>query len=195
MASNGRLLVGLGNPGHQYDGTRHNIGFDVIDRVMTMSRSELDVSKDNAVSGTGRYQGRPFLAAKPMLYMNLSGQVVRKLLNRHRIEPSALLVIVDDLNLPFGTVRIRGAGGAGGHNGLQDIIDELDTDKFARLRIGVGSEFGRGQQVDHVLSTFDDEEQEQLDEIISHAAKGALTFVSRGLNDAMNRFNTNLKEK
>lgn len=181
--------MGLGNPGAEYDGTRHNIGFDVIDRIMTLSRSELDVTKDNAVSGRGRYQGRPFIAAKPMRYMNRSGAVVKKLLNRHGIPVESVLVIVDDLNIPFGSVRIRQGGGAGGHNGLQDIIDELGTDRFARLRVGVGADFGRGQQVDHVLSRFDEAELENLDEIVNHAARGALTFVSRGITDAMNRFN------
>ncbi|NND71076.1 MAG: aminoacyl-tRNA hydrolase [Rhodothermales bacterium] len=189
MASPGRLLVGLGNPGAEYHGTRHNVGFDVIDRIVELSRSQLDVNKDNAISGSGRYQGRTFVAAKPLSYMNRSGSVVKKLLNRHRIDVDSVLIIVDDLNIPFGSVRIRQAGGAGGHNGLQDIIDELGTDRFARLRVGVGDDFGRGQQVDHVLSRFDDSEMEKLDEIVNHAARGALTFVSRGVTDAMNRFN------
>ncbi len=190
MASNTRLIVGLGNVGDEYVGTRHNIGFDVIDTIAAKSRTTIDTNKDNALSGSGRYQSRSFIVAKPLLYMNRSGGVVRKLLNRNNIPTESLLVIVDDLNLPYGSLRIRARGGAGGHNGLQDIIDELGTDEFARLRLGVGSDFERGQQVDHVLSTFTDEENAQLDDILDQAARAALTFVSRGLNDAMNRFNS-----
>lgn len=190
MASNTRLLVGLGNVGAEYDGTRHNIGFEVVDRIVEKSRTTLDTHKDNAMSGSGRYQSRSFIVAKPLLYMNRSGGVVRKLLNRNNIPDESLLVIVDDLNLPFGTIRLRGKGGAGGHNGLQDIIDELGTDAFARLRIGVGNDFDRGKQADHVLSGFSSEENEQLDGIIEQAAQAALTFVSKGLNTAMNRFNS-----
>lgn len=189
MPSNSRLLVGLGNVGAEYDGTRHNIGFEIVDRIVAKARTSLDTHKDNAMSGSGRYQSRSFIVAKPLLYMNRSGGVVRKLLNRHNIPNESLLIIVDDLNIPFGTVRLRGKGGAGGHNGIQDIIDELGTDEFARLRIGVGNDFDRGNQVDHVLSTFSAEENEQLDDIIEHAAKAALTFVSKGLSTAMNRFN------
>ncbi len=189
MASAKRMIIGLGNPGAEYAGTRHNVGFMVVDAVAEKTRVTLAPERGNALVGWGRWRSRPFGLAKPITYMNLSGQAVRGLVRRYALELRDILVVYDDVNLPVGKIRLRERGSAGGHNGVQDIIDRLGTDVFPRLRVGIGDDFPRGRQVDYVLSPFTAEQRPLIEEAILTARDAVLTFVSDGLTAAMNRFN------
>jgi len=189
MAGLKRVIVGLGNPGAEYEETRHNIGFKVVDALAAKTRVVLDSSRGGVLLGWGRWRSRSFGLAKPLTFMNLSGQAVLSLLRRHALSPEDLLIAYDDLNLPVGTLRLRKQGSAGGHNGVQDIIDRLGTDVFPRLRIGVGHDFPRGRQVDHVLSPFTKAEHPLMEEAVVRACEASLVFVADGLVTAMNRYN------
>lgn len=189
MASSKRLIVGLGNPGVEYEQTRHNVGFWVIDALSEMARTELEPDKGPSLAGCGKVKGRPVCLLKPMTYMNRSGRAVRKHMVQLGASVEDILVIVDDINLDPGKIRLRKQGSAGGHNGVQDIIDELKSDKFPRLRIGVGSNFGRGQQANYVLSPFSEDELPLIDDAVTIARDATVTFVREGIVAAMNRFN------
>jgi PTH1 family peptidyl-tRNA hydrolase len=189
MPSAKRLIIGLGNPGAEYEGTRHNVGFAVADALAEKIGVAFQHEKGNALVAWGRWRGCPFGLVKPLTYMNRSGGAARTLLGRCGLRPEEMLVVMDDLSLPPGTVRLRAQGSAGGHNGLQDIIDRLGTDQFPRLRVGIGSDFPRGRQVDYVLTPFTAQEQPLVDEAVGVACEAALTFVADGIVTAMNRFN------
>lgn len=196
-----RLIVGLGNPGRQYEGTRHNVGFEAVDRIAEKAGvSDTDASvlrrAVEKVRGsglydavTGKYRGRPIVLAKPTTYMNRSGSAVARLKGRYGVDDQDILVIVDDIYLDLGSLRIKSSGGSGGHNGLEDVIDALDSDNFPRMRIGVGSSFRRGRQAEYVLEPFSEAERPVMDDTIDAAAEAALTFVTDGVVTAMNRFN------
>lgn len=184
-----RLIVGLGNPGAEYAGTRHNAGFMVLDAVAEARAVELEPEGGDALVGWGRHRGCPFGLVKPLTYMNKSGDVVRRLLHKHGLDPSELLVLVDDLHLDPGQVRLRPRGGTGGHNGLAHITERLGTTDFPRLRLGVGGDFRRGRQVEHVLSPFDEDEVPLVEMAVGKARDAALCFVAEGVTTAMNRFN------
>lgn len=189
MAAPPRLLIGLGNPGEEYEESRHNIGFRVADLLAERCRISLDVFKNQAVQGKGSWRGRPIVIAKPTTFMNRSGQAVRALMRQHRVAPNEILIIVDDIHLPLGDVRLRASGGSGGHNGVQDIIDRLGVDGFPRLRLGIGREFSRGGQSDYVLSPFDKSEEPDVESATQRAVDAALTFVTDGIETAMSRHN------
>ncbi len=190
MAGSKRLLIGLGNPGETYAATRHNVGFAVVDALAERARTAFKKDgRADALLAEGRLRGRPVVLVKPQTYMNRSGSAVRHLMRRYGFGPAEILVIVDDINLTLGKIRLRERGSAGGHNGVQDIIDSLGTDAFPRLRIGVGSDFDRGRQSDYVLSPFTAEEQPIIDEALTRARDAAVTFVTDGIVTAMNRFN------
>lgn len=182
------LIVGLGNPGTEYAGTRHNIGFQVLDALAGAS---------SAVFGPARYgdraefkhKGRTFVLIKPATFMNLSGKAVRYWMEQENIPADRTLVITDDLALPFGAVRIKPKGGAGGHNGLTSIIEILGTDEFPRLRFGIGSDFARGRQSEYVLGEWNEEERKGLPERIELASKAIVQFGMLGVAQAMNNFN------
>ena len=182
------LIVGLGNPGPEYADTRHNVGFQVLDALAEAS---------SAVFGPARYadrtefrhKGRTFVLIKPATFMNLSGKAVRYWMEQENIPMDRLLVVTDDLALPFGVVRIRKKGGAGGHNGLGSIIELLGTEEFPRLRFGIGSEFLRGRQSDYVLGAWNEEERKTLSERIDLASKACVQFGMLGVAQAMNNFN------
>jgi peptidyl-tRNA hydrolase, PTH1 family len=183
-----KLVIGLGNPGKQYAGTRHNIGWMVLDRIADRAgRSGRGRQRDASESLQIRYQGLDLVLAKPLTYMNDSGIAVRKLLARERVPLVELLVVVDDFALPFGKLRFREGGSHGGHNGLRSIIDELGSEKFSRLRVGIG-EPGRGA-IDHVLSTFAADEQARLPIVIDAAADAVEAWAREGTSKAANRFN------
>jgi peptidyl-tRNA hydrolase, PTH1 family len=183
-----KLVIGLGNPGKQYAGTRHNIGWMVLDRIADRAgRSGRGRQRDESESLQLRYQGLDLVLAKPLTYMNDSGIAVRKLLARERVPLVELLVVVDDFALPFGKLRFREGGSHGGHNGLRSIIDELGSEKFSRLRVGIG-EPGRGA-IDHVLSTFAGDEQARLPIVIDAAADAVEAWAREGISKAANRFN------
>lgn len=182
------LIVGLGNMGADYDNTRHNIGFDVVDALA----SAFDVSFKNDQLGDiaeFKFRGRTFVLLKPSTYMNRSGKAVRYWLQKKKIQNQNLLVVVDDLNLDFGKQRLRGKGSDGGHNGLKDINQVLGGNNYARLRIGIGNDFSQGRQVDFVLGEWSSEEREQLKEVIDYAVETVKSFGAIGLSHTMNKFN------
>lgn len=190
MASAQRLIIGLGNPGADYVSTRHNAGFMVVDAVADRIKAPaFEHGRGNTLLTSGRMRGRPVVLAKPLTYMNRSGAAARALLNLYGLEPDNMLVVYDDIALPAGKLRLRPQGSAGGHNGIQDIIDAIGTDVFPRLRFGVGSHFARGRQVDYVLSPFSDEQTEDVEVGISRAVDAVVTFVAEGITTSMNRFN------
>ncbi len=182
------LIAGLGNMGAEYDDTRHNVGFEVVDYLA----KKFEVAFKNDQLGDVaefKHKGRTFVLLKPSTYMNRSGKAVRYWLQKKKIPQNNLLVIIDDLNLPFGKQRIRGKGSDGGHNGLKDIDQTLGNNKYARLRIGIGDDYHKGQQVDYVLGKWSDEEARQLPDIIKYAADTCTSFGTIGLNFTMNQFN------
>lgn len=190
MPKGQRLIVGLGNPGSEYADTRHNIGFMVADAIADRVKAEaFRHDKGNSATVWARWRSRPFGLAKPQTFMNRSGTTVRGLMRHYGVALNDVLVIYDDINLPVGKLRLRPRGSAGGHNGIQDIIDTMGTDDFPRLRIGVGGNFGRGQQVHYVLSPFEPDEEPVIQKAIVHACDAALTFVVDGVTVAMNRYN------
>jgi len=184
------LVFGLGNPGSEYADTRHNVGFMVLDCL----RKELS-SADDFASGRyasvckGRQSGKQFVLVKPQTYMNLSGQAVRFWMQAEKVENERILVITDDLSLPFGQIRLRGSGSAGGHNGLGHIETVLGTHQYARLRVGIGRDFAPGRQSDYVLAPFGSTEQEALPALLEKCSKAVLAWALRGLAPAMNEFN------
>ncbi len=189
MAGVKRLIVGLGNPGAEYEATRHNVGFRVVDAIAEAHGISLRREPSNALTGWGSIRGRAFGLCKPLTYMNRSGSAVLNVLRRTGIKPGDMLVVVDDINLEPGVVRVRPQGSAGGHNGLQDIIDSLGTDAFPRLRIGIGSDFRRGKQADYVLSPFSQSELPVIEEALLKARDAAVEFVTEGIVQVMNRYN------
>jgi PTH1 family peptidyl-tRNA hydrolase len=183
-----KIVVGLGNPGGQYAETRHNIGWMVLDRLADRaSWAGKGRTKDASAVVAGRFRGLDITLVKPLTYMNDSGLAIRKVLAREHAPLGDLLVVVDDLALPFGKLRFREGGGPGGHNGLRSIIEELGTEKFSRLRVGIGTP-DRGF-VDHVLSRFEPTERARLDELLDAAADSVETWARLGTNKAANQHN------
>ena len=188
------LVVGLGNIGVEYANTRHNMGFMVLDAWAQAS---------NIVFESGRYgytavvsfKGRKFHLLKPSTYMNLSGKAVRYWMNELKIPVENLLVISDDLNIPFGTLRLRKNGSAGGHNGLTNINEMIGTQDYARIRVGIGNEFGRGQQINYVLGELSKEELEEMDAISQRVIEGVKAWATIGADRAMNSINTKPKNQ
>jgi len=182
------LIVGLGNMGPDYDGTRHNIGFDVVDHLA--KDQGVAFKNDNLGDlASFKHKGRTFVLLKPSTFMNRSGKAVRYWLQKEKINQDRLLVIVDDLNIDLGAVRLRGKGSPGGHNGLKDIDQMLGGNKYARLRVGIGNDFGRGQQVNFVLGEWEPDEQEAVREVVEHSGKAVLAFGTIGLQHTMSEFN------
>jgi peptidyl-tRNA hydrolase, PTH1 family len=183
-----KIVVGLGNPGDQYAKTRHNIGWMVLDRIADRAGwAGKGRTRDAAAIAMGRYRGLDLTIVKPLTFMNESGLAVRKVLAREHAPLVDLLIIADDFALPFGKLRFREGGGPGGHNGLASIIDELSTEKFSRLRIGIGAP-GRGF-ADHVLTPFAPDERQRLDELLDAGADAVEEWVRHGTSKAANRFN------
>jgi PTH1 family peptidyl-tRNA hydrolase len=183
-----KIVVGLGNPGGQYEKTRHNIGWMVLDRIADGAGwAGRGRTRDAASIASGRYKGLDLMIVKPLTYMNESGTAVRKVLTREHAPHSDLLVVADDFALPFGKLRFREGGGPGGHNGLGSIIDELSTEKFSRLRVGIGAP--ERSFVDHVLAPFEPDERERLDALLDAAADAVEEWARHGTSKAANRFN------
>jgi PTH1 family peptidyl-tRNA hydrolase len=183
-----KIVVGLGNPGRQYEETRHNVGWMVLDRIADRARwGGRGKERDSSSVTWGRFRGLDVMLVKPQTFMNSSGLAVRKVLARDRAPLEDLLVVTDDFALPFGRLRMREAGSAGGHNGLRSIIGELGSQKFARLRVGIG-EPSRGA-TDHVLNGFSDDERAQLETIIDAAADAVEDWAREGVSRASNRWN------
>lgn len=180
------LFAGLGNPGPEYRGSRHNIGFEVIDALAERSRIKLDRSRHHARYGQGIIAEEPVVLAKPLTYMNLSGRSVAPLLREFGLKPEALLVIADDLDLPIGRTRLRVQGSAGGHNGHKSIIQAIGTDEYPRLKIGIGKQ---GTTIDHVLGPFTREERTLINEAIHRSVRGIEILLREGLSAGMNYLN------
>jgi PTH1 family peptidyl-tRNA hydrolase len=187
------LLIGLGNPGREYRDTRHNVGFMFIDRLCVRLNARGMKVQSKAVVTTAAYQDRKLILAKPQTYMNLSGQSAQGLLHFYKIPMENMLIAHDDLDIPFGTIRIRSKGGPGGQKGMASTIEQLGTKEFPRLRIGIGRPPGRMDPAAYVLQNFSREEIKSLSEILDRAAEAALEFVVNDLNMAMNKYNGSIE--
>lgn len=183
------LIVGLGNPGDEYERTRHNIGFMVVDQLAAQLNIAAWQDRRYGFVANGRVKNAQLVLLKPTTFMNLSGNAVRYWTDKENIPLERTLVVCDDLSLPFGTLRLRPSGSDGGHNGLKDITQKLGTNAFARLRIGIGNDFPRGAQVDYVLGQFCDEDLQALPERLQMATEAIKAFALSGLTFAMNHYN------
>lgn len=181
-----KLIAGLGNPGPKYRGTRHNVGFDVIDELATRARIDFESAPAEAL--VAKWRASDTILVKPLTFMNLSGQAVGELARYFKIDVADILVILDEVQLPLGKLRARARGSAGGHNGLKSVIAHLGSD-IARLRMGVGRGDSQNDLADHVLAKFDKSEAGEVERMISRAADAAETFIAGGIADVMNRFN------
>ena len=183
------IVIGLGNPGPKYRDTRHNVGWWALDDLATRNKIEIKSSGSNVDSAEIDLNGERVLIARPLTYVNRSGDALRYLMRKHSVTPDRVIVIYDDLNLSPGKIRIRKQGGAGGHNGMKSIIDSLGSDEFARIRIGVGRPLESGQQVDYVLGRMPPQERDLVRAASTRAADAAVSVISEGIDNAMNRFN------
>ncbi len=188
------LIVGIGNIGAEYEGTRHNSGFMVLDALLKSCTAEKGdkptyVLERHAYRAEVKFKGRTLVLIRPTTYVNLSGKAVQFWLQKEKIAIENLLVVVDDIALPVGKIRMKKQGSNGGHNGLKNIEETLHSANYCRLRIGVGSNFGQGHQIDYVLGRFTDEEQTALQPAIDHAVDAVKAFVTLGVDRAMNMYN------
>ena len=190
------IIAGLGNPTLQYEGTRHNVGFDVIDMLADRYNISVDGRKGRALVGKGIIEGQKVLLVKPQTYMNLSGESLRELVNYYKIdEEHELLVIYDDISLDVGQLRIRKKGSAGGHNGIKSIISHLGTNVFPRIKVGVGEKPSGYDLADYVLGHFSKEEQVLMDEGYDHAIHAVEMILEGDISAAMNEYNRKKKEE
>ena len=182
-----KIIIGLGNPGAEYRDTRHNIGFMAVDLIARKHHIQVKTRRNNAHIGEGVIADQKVVLAKPMTFMNLSGQAVGALMRRYRLTPQDILIIYDDVALPLGRIRIRPDGSAGGHNGIKSIIGSLGAQDFPRIRIGIGSP--NRDMIDHVLSRFHKTEIDTVREAVDRASEAVEVIFTDGLEIAMNRFN------
>lgn len=182
------LIVGLGNKGPEYENTRHNVGFKVADKIAETLETSFNTTNFGWMAD-GKYKGKRVLILKPDTYMNLSGNAVRYWMQKENIPLENVLIVTDDLALPFGTLRLKGKGSDAGHNGLKNINEVLQTQNYARLRFGISAEFSEGKQVDYVLGTWNAEETEKLPERIEKFSKASLSFIFAGIANTMSSFN------
>lgn len=181
------LIVGLGNPGPEYAGTRHNVGFEVVERLAQKHRIRLKTAKHQALFGTGELQGSAVALAKPLTFMNLSGRAVAPLARQFGLSPERILVVADEVDLPFGRVQLKQKGGTAGHNGHKSLQQYLKSDAYPRIRIGIGKP--DDDKIDHVLGRFGREEIGQVEEILSRAVEGCEAVVQDGVERAMSKVN------
>lgn len=182
------LIVGLGNIGDKYHNTRHNIGFKILDYLADQENISFETQKLGHVTSF-KFKGRTFVLLKPSTYMNLSGKAVLYWLNKEKIPLENILIITDDLNLPFGSIRLKTKGSDGGHNGLKDIQEKLNTTNYNRFRFGIGNEFSKGRQVDFVLSKWTEEEISNLPERLKRSSELIKSFGTAGVSQTMSHFN------
>ncbi|MBU5454716.1 aminoacyl-tRNA hydrolase [Caproiciproducens sp. MSJ-32] len=181
------LIVGLGNPGKEYDNTRHNIGFETVDYIADKYNIDINRKKFKGICGEGLINNTKVILLKPSTYMNLSGESIVEAMNFYKLKNEELIIIYDDISLEVGRLRIREKGSAGGHNGIKSIIGNLASDVFPRIKIGVGQP--KGELVSHVLGKFNKEEMEILKEVIEAASIGVETIIKDGTKEAMNKLN------
>lgn len=190
------IIAGLGNPTREYEGTRHNVGFDVIDRLTARYNIDVDVKKHRALIGKGMIAGQKVILAKPQTYMNLSGESIRSILDYYKVDPETeLIVIYDDISLDVGKLRIRAKGSAGGHNGIKNIIAHVGGSVFPRIKVGVGEKPPKYDLADYVLGHFSKAEQELMEEGYKDAVKAVEMIVSGDISGAMNEYNRKKKEE
>ena len=183
-----KIIVGLGNPGDRYQWTRHNIGFQIVDRLAESHRIPLSHKRFKTCYGKGSIDSNGVLLVKPLTFMNLSGEAVSKVVHFFKAGTEALIVVHDDLDLAFGRLRIKRRGGDGGHQGVRSIIQSMGRSDFLRLKVGVGRPPAGREPADYVLESFDEEERSQLDSIRSLAAEAIETMLTEGIDTAMNRY-------
>lgn len=182
------LIFGLGNIGDAYKNTRHNIGFKILNTLANIKKVEFETLKLANVAKF-KFKGKTFVLIKPTTFMNLSGKAVNYWMQKEKVTINNILVACDDINLDFGTIRIKNKGSYGGHNGLKDIQNTLQNVNYPRLRFGVGANFSRGKQTDYVLGDWNNEENKLLDERLEKASQAIISFGTEGINNAMNNFN------
>lgn len=182
------LIIGLGNKGVKYQNTRHNIGFKIVDHLAEQLKLRFETVRLGERTDF-KYKGRSFILLKPSTMINLSGKAVRYWIQKENIALENLLIISDDLNLPFGSIRLKGKGSDGGHNGLKDIQQKLNTSKYNRFRFGIGNDYSKGQQIDYVLNPWSPEEEQALKERLDKSVEIIKSFGTTGLNRTMNNFN------
>ena len=185
-----KMIVGLGNPGRKYANTRHNMGWEALDRVADAAGIKVNVNRYHGLTGMGVIEGEKVILVKPLTYMNLSGDCVQPLAAYYKIPPEDILVICDDVNLPLGRIRFRKSGSAGGHNGLKSLIGRLGSDAFPRLRLGVGGPEAGIDLVDHVLMPFFGEDAAKAEALAKTAAEAVLCFLTDGPDKVMNEYNS-----
>ena len=178
------MIVGLGNPGAEYRGTRHNVGFEVVDRLAEANRIKLGKAKHRAITGEGQISGSHILLVKPLTYMNLSGQSVAPLARDNQLKPDRIFVVADDLDLPVGKIRIKLGGSAGGHNGHKSLIHALQSEEYPRLKIGIGKA-KRDGTIDHVLGSFGQHERELIQEAVQASVKACEALAQGGIQSAL----------
>lgn len=182
------LIVGLGNIGPKYENTRHNIGFDILDALAKASNVVFESKRYGDVCKF-KFKGRTLILLKPSTFVNLSGKAIRYWMNQEKVDAKNLLVVLDDIALPFGSIRLRSKGGDAGHNGLKNIQEILGHTNYSRLRFGIGNEYSKGQQVDFVLGEWSDDERPVVNEKIDVAGEAIKTFATIGIDRAMNQYN------
>ena len=187
------IIVGLGNPGREYNNTRHNIGFEAINYIADKYNIDIDREKFKGVYGEGVIGGQKVILLKPTTYMNLSGESVRAIMDFYKLTQDEIIILYDDISLPVGRLRIRDKGSAGGHNGIKSIISNLGTDKFSRIKIGVGE--SKGNLVKHVLGQFSKKDSEVLQDVLSTVVLATETIIESDIKEAMNKFNGFISEK
>lgn len=181
------LIVGLGNPGKQYEQTRHNIGFDVIDYMANKYNIDVNREKFKGICGEGFIENKKVILLKPLTYMNLSGESIREFANFYKLEDDEIIVVYDDISLDIGRLRIREKGSAGGHNGIKSIIQNLGGDKFPRVKVGVGQP--KDNLVNHVLGKFSKEDREHIEKVIPVVSDAIVEIVKNDAKESMNKFN------
>lgn len=189
-----KVIVGLGNPGKEYENTKHNIGFLTLDRLSERLGISIKQIKHKALTGEGFVKGQKLMLVKPQTYMNLSGQCVREVMQYYKLEPENLIVIYDDLDIPIGTLRLRAKGSAGTHNGMKSIIYDIQEDGFPRVRVGIGGE-RKGNLANYVISGFRKEDIDTVETAVEKAADAVECWIDEGINAAMNKFNTKKEKK
>jgi peptidyl-tRNA hydrolase, PTH1 family len=183
------LIIGLGNPEAEYSRTRHNMGFDVINKLASKYNIEVNRKKFNSLYGKGEIEGQKVVLVKPQTYMNLSGDAVGQFVSFYKVEPNEILVIYDDLDVEKGIIKIRKKGGPGTHNGMKSVVSELATDEFPRIRVGIGEKEKAKNMIDFVIKKVDDETYSELEKGIEKAADSIPEILKNGIDMAMNKFN------
>lgn len=189
MDANTYLIAGLGNPGREYQFNRHNVGFMVVDALAKKLGVRFTRLESKSLVTKSEYQGQKLILAKPQTYMNLSGQSISSLIRFYKINPSNMLIVYDELDLPFGVIRLRPKGGSAGHRGMQSIIEQIGTQEFPRLRVGIGRPPGRMSGADYVLKDISRQEADELEFALQRAVEAVLVFIALGLEKAMTQFN------